>query len=56
MKKLVYIFLIVFSMTAFNSCREKTPGEKVEDSVEEAADDTEDAVEDAADEVDDAIN
>ena len=36
-------------MTAFNSCREKTTGEKVEDAIEEAADDTGDALEDAAD-------
>lgn len=56
MKKLVYIFLIVFSMAAFNSCREKTTGEKIEDAVEEAADDTGDAFEDAADEVKDAVN
>lgn len=56
MKKLLYIFLIVFSMTAFNSCREKTTGEKVEDAIEDAADDTGDALEDAADEVEDAVN
>jgi predicted small secreted protein len=56
MKKLVYVFLIAFSMTAFNSCREKTTGEKVEDAIEEAAYDTGDALEDAADEVKDAVN
>jgi len=56
MKKLLYIFLIVFSMTAFNSCREKTTGEKVEDAIEDVADDTGDAFEDAADEVEDAVN
>jgi hypothetical protein len=56
MKKLAYIFIIVLSMTAFNSCREKTTGEKVEDAVEEAADDTEDAIDDAADDVEDALD
>lgn len=56
MKKLIYLFLIVFSMTAFNSCREKTTGEKVEDAIEDAADDAGDAIEDAADEVEDAVN
>jgi len=44
MKKLAFIFIIVLSMTSFNSCREKTTGEKVEDAVESAADDIEDAV------------
>ncbi|WP_193434740.1 hypothetical protein [Confluentibacter citreus] len=56
MKKLAYIFIIVLSMTAFNSCREKTTGEKVEDAVESAADDTGDAIEDAADDIEDAVD
>ena len=46
MKKLVYAFLLVFSLaTTFTSCREeKSTGEKVEDAVEDVADDIEDAV------------
>ena len=56
MKKLAYIFVIVMSMMALDSCRERTTGEKVEDSVEEAADDTEDAFEDAGDEIEDAVD
>ncbi|WP_220628122.1 hypothetical protein [Confluentibacter sediminis] len=56
MKKLAYIFIVALSLTSFNSCREKTTGEKVEDAVESAADDAGDAVEDAADEVEDAVN
>jgi len=56
MKKLAYIFIIVLSMTAFNSCREKTTEEKVEDDIENAADDAGDAIEDAADDVEDAVD
>lgn len=56
MKKLAYIFIIVLSLTALNSCREKTTGEKVEDAVESAADDAGDAIEDAADDVEDAVD
>lgn len=56
MKKLVYMFVIVLSITALNSCREKKTGEKVEDAIESAADDAGDAIEDAADEIDDAVN
>ena len=56
MKKLAYIFIIAFSLTAFNSCREKTTGEKVEDDIENAADDTGDAIEDAGDDVEDALD
>ena len=55
MKKLTYIFIVVLAMTAFNSCREKTTGEKVEDAVESAAHDAGDAIEDAADEIEDAV-
>lgn len=51
----MFVFLIAFSMTTFNSCREKTTGEKVEDAVEGAADDAGDAIENAADEVEDAF-
>ena len=55
MKKLAYIFVVVLAMTAFNSCREKTTGEKVEDAVESAAHDVEYGIEEAADEIEDAV-
>lgn len=60
MKKSVYLFMILFvlsfSVSTLNSCREKTTGEKVEDSMEEAGDDIEDAAEDAGDEIEDAVD
>lgn len=60
MKKSVYLFLTLlalsFSVTTFTSCREKTTGEKVEDSMEEAGDDIEDAADDVQDEVEDAVD
>ena len=63
MKKVTLILVMILSLTAFNSCREKTTGEKVEDAVEntgdaidDAADDAGDAIDDAADEVEDAVD
>lgn len=62
MKKVALILITVLSLTVFNSCREKTTEEKVEDAIEntgdaieDAAEDTGDAIEDAADEVEDAV-
>ncbi|WP_299226256.1 hypothetical protein [uncultured Psychroserpens sp.] len=44
MKKLVYAFLLLFTMsTVFTGCRE-TNEDKVEDAVEDVADDVEDAI------------
>lgn len=56
MKKLTFIVLIAVSMLSFNSCREQTTGEKVEDAVEDVADDVGDALEDAGDEIEDAVD
>ncbi|MFG6686327.1 hypothetical protein ACGK9U_07085 [Mariniflexile sp. HNIBRBA6329] len=46
MKKLVYTFLLLVTVgLVFTSCREKkTPGEKIQDGVEEVGDGIEDAV------------
>lgn len=45
MKKLPYLFILIFTMSiALSSCREETTGEKVENAVEDVADDIEDAV------------
>jgi len=47
MKKSLYMFLFVFvTVIAASSCREKTTGEKIEDSVEEVGDEIEDATDD----------
>jgi hypothetical protein len=63
MKKVTLILLMILSLTALNSCREKTNEEKVEDAIEEtgdavedAVDETGDALDDAADEVEDAVD
>lgn len=45
MKKLAYLFLLMFSMSlVLSGCREETTGDKVEDTVEDVADDIEDVV------------
>jgi len=45
MKKLSYLFLLMFSMSiVFTGCREETSKDNVEDAVEDVADDIEDAV------------
>ncbi len=60
MKKSIYLFLTIFalsfSLTTLNSCREKTTGEKVEDSMEDAGDEIEDAADDVSDEIEDAVD
>ncbi|MEQ3664548.1 MULTISPECIES: hypothetical protein [unclassified Olleya] len=45
MKKLAHAFILLFSVSLLlTGCREETTGEKVEDAVENVADDVEDAV------------
>ncbi|MEM5538429.1 hypothetical protein [Olleya sp. AS48] len=45
MKKLAHTFILLFSVSLLlTGCREETTGEKVEDAVENVADDVEDAV------------
>ncbi|WP_209404125.1 hypothetical protein [Pseudozobellia sp. WGM2] len=61
MKKSAYYFLtmfaLVFSLSAFNSCREeKSTGEKMEDTMDEVGDDIEEGAEDMKDEVEDAVD
>ncbi len=49
MKKIVYVFLLMFSLsTMFTSCRD-------ENKAEEAVEEVEDAVEDTADEIEDEL-
>ncbi|AYN68911.1 hypothetical protein D1013_16765 [Euzebyella marina] len=61
MRKSVYYFMtlcaLVFSLSAFNSCREeKSTGEKIEDTMDEVGDDIEEGAEDVQDEVEDAVD
>lgn len=61
MKKATYYLLtlcaLLFSLTAFNSCREeKSTGEKIEDTMDEVGDDIEEGAEDLEDEVEDAVD
>ncbi len=58
MKKLVYAFLLLFTMsTVFTGCREeKSTGEKIEDAVDDAGDAVKDAADDVGDAIDDATN
>ncbi|WP_373516368.1 hypothetical protein [Pricia sp.] len=60
MKKSVYLFLMLFalsfSVSTLNSCREKSSGEKMEDSMDEAGDDIEDAADEVGEEVEDAVD
>ncbi len=45
MKKLAHTFILLFSLSLLlTGCREESTGEKVEDAVENVADDVEDAV------------
>lgn len=63
MKKSIYYFLtlfaMVFTLTAFNSCREeKSAGEKMEevgDDIEDGAEDMGDEMEDGAEEVEEEM-
>ncbi|MCK5781657.1 MAG: hypothetical protein KAH10_03665 [Flavobacteriales bacterium] len=48
---IVSLFVSVLSLT---SCRDKTPKEKAQDAIENAADATSDAIEDTGDAIDDA--
>ena len=58
MKKLVYAFLLLFTMSiVFTGCREeKSTGEKIEDAVDDAGDAVKDAADDVGDAIDDATN
>lgn len=45
MKKLPYLFIALFTMSiALSSCREESTGDKIENAVEDVADDIDDAV------------
>ena len=49
--------IALFTMSIATSCREeKSTGEKVEDTMEEAGDEVEDAVDDAGDAIEDATD
>ncbi len=58
MKKIAYLGLFVFVMAiSVIGCREnKSPGEKIEDGIEEVGDGIEDGAEDVIDEIDDATD
>ena len=59
MKKLIFALVLMFSLsTVFTGCREekKTPGEKIEEAVEDTGDAIEDAADDVNDEIEDAID
>lgn len=57
MKKVAYILMLLFiTSISLTGCREKTPGEKVEDGVEEIGDDIEEGAEEVEDEIDDATD
>lgn len=45
-RKIFSLFFVILFTFAYASCREKTPGEKIEDGVEEVGDGIEDAVDD----------
>ncbi|KKN47130.1 hypothetical protein LCGC14_0665970 [marine sediment metagenome] len=62
MKKVLYVFMVASMITVVGCREEKTPGEKVDErmeetgeSMEDAADEVEDNMEDAADEVEDRV-
>ncbi|WP_198520104.1 hypothetical protein [Lacinutrix sp. Bg11-31] len=45
MKKIPYLFIALFTMSiALSSCREESTGDKIENAVEDVADDIEDVV------------
>ena len=45
MKKLPYLFVFLFTVSiAMSSCREESTGDKIENAVEDVADDIEDVV------------
>lgn len=52
MKKIIMIVGLAFATSfAMTSCQEKTTGEKMEDSMEDAGDDIEDGMENAGDNI-----
>lgn len=62
MKKLIYVALLIFTTVAVGCREEKTPGEKVDErmeetgeSMEDAADEVEDDMEEAAENVEDRV-
>lgn len=59
-KSIIYfLFTLLFtiSLATFSSCREeKTPGEKIEEGVENVGDDIEEGAEEIGDEIDDATD
>ncbi|MBC3758937.1 MULTISPECIES: hypothetical protein [Hyunsoonleella] len=57
MKKVILALALLFTVsTAFTSCREKKPKDKIEEAVEEVKDEVGDAVEEVEDEIDDATH
>lgn len=58
-KSIIYFLFALFfsaSLSTFTSCRERTPGEKVEDGIEEVGDGIEESAEDAGDAIEDAVD
>lgn len=56
-KYFLMVALYCLTIGLATSCREeKTPGEKIEDGIEEVGDGIEDAADDVADEVEDAVD
>ncbi|MBA3986628.1 MAG: hypothetical protein H0X63_08680 [Flavobacteriales bacterium] len=43
-RKIFSLFFVVLFSFAYTSCREKTPGEKIEDGIEDVGDGIKDAV------------
>ncbi|MCB4797680.1 hypothetical protein [Neotamlana laminarinivorans] len=58
MKKVILTLAILFTIsTAFIGCREeKSTGEKIEETMEDAGDEIEDAADDVSDEVEDTAD
>ena len=59
MKKSVKLLLAVFAtslLLGVSSCRDKTPGEKIEDGIEEVGDEIEDGTDEIGDEIEDAVD
>ncbi|MFD2823559.1 membrane lipoprotein lipid attachment site-containing protein [Lacinutrix iliipiscaria] len=58
MKKIIFALVLLFSLsTVFIGCREekKTPGEKIEEAVEDTGEAIEDAADDVGDELEDVV-
>lgn len=56
LRKLLSIILILTLSTAFTSCREKTPEEKIKDGIEEVGDGIKDGAEEISDDIEDAVD